>query len=113
MMKVGICDDDQRFLSQMEQSMEELKKKYHYEVQIELYSDGKELLEDFENGFTIIPSKGGYSKKSGYMLMCAISNRDYYEFKQKILEIDPNAFIIINKCYEVNGGVKRSNLPFI
>ena len=50
MMKVGICDDDQRFLSQMEQSMEELKKKYHYEVQIELYSDGKELLEDFENG---------------------------------------------------------------
>ena len=47
------------------------------------------------------------------MLMCAISNRDYYEFKQKILEIDPNAFIIINKCYEVNGGVKRSNLPFI
>ena len=51
MMKVGICDDDQRFLSQMEQSMEELKKKYHYEVQIELYSDGKELLEDFENGF--------------------------------------------------------------
>lgn len=73
----------------------------------------KLILEDFETGFTIIPSKGGYSKKSGYMLMCAISNRDYYEFKQKILEIDPNAFIIINKCYEVNGGVKRSNLPFI
>ena len=34
-------------------------------------------------------------------------------FKSKILEIDPTAFFVISDCYEVQGGVKRSNLPFI
>lgn len=73
----------------------------------------KLILNDFQTGFTSIPSCGGYSKKRNFMIMCVVSNRDYYLFKQKILEIDPNAFIIINSCYEVNGGVKRKTLPFL
>lgn len=73
----------------------------------------KIILNDFQTGFTSIPSRGGYSKKRNFMIMCVVSNRDYYLFKQKILEIDPNAFIIINSCYEVNGGVKRKTLPFL
>lgn len=72
----------------------------------------KLILDDFQTGFTSIPSRGGYSKKRNFMIMCVVSNRDYYLFKQKILEIDPNAFIIINSCYEVNGGVKRKSLLF-
>lgn len=47
------------------------------------------------------------------MIMCAVSNSDYYLLKKRILEIDPSAFMIIDKCYEVNGGVKRSNIPFL
>lgn len=73
----------------------------------------KLILEDFKTGLTIIPSRGGYSKKCGHMIMCVVGNQDYYKFKERILEIDPNAFIIINKCYEVNGGVKRSSFHFI
>ena len=73
----------------------------------------KIILNDFQTGFTSIPSRGGYSKRRGFMIMCVVSNRDYYLFKQKILEIDPQAFIIINSCYEVNGGVKRKTLPFL
>ncbi len=73
----------------------------------------KAILEEFESGFTILPTKGGYSHTRGSLLMVVISNRDYYKFKTKILEIDPSAFFIIDDCYEVNGGVKRSNLPFI
>ena len=73
----------------------------------------KIILNDFQTGFTSIPSRGGYSRKRGFMIMCVVSNRDYYLFKQKILEIDPQAFIIINSCYEVNGGVKRKTLPFL
>ena len=73
----------------------------------------KLILNDFQTGFTSIPSRGGYSRKRGFMIMCVVSNRDYYLFKQKILEIDPQAFIIINSCYEVNGGVKRKTLPFL
>lgn len=73
----------------------------------------KLILDDFQTGFTSIPSRGGYSQKRGFMIMCVVSNMDYYLFKQKILEIDPQAFIIINSCYEVNGGVKRRTLPFL
>ena len=73
----------------------------------------KLILNDFQTGFTSIPSRGGYSKRRGFMIMCVVPNRDYYSFKQKILEIDPQAFIIINSCYEVNGGVKRKTLPFL
>lgn len=73
----------------------------------------KIIFEEFETGFTIIPTKGGYSHTKGSLLMVVASNRDYYKFKTRILEIDPDAFFVIDDCYEVNGGVKRSNLPFI
>jgi len=74
----------------------------------------KNLIEDeFLTGYTIFPTVGGYSHIRGAMIMCVISNRDVKLFKDKILEIDPTAFFVISDCYEVQGGVKRSNLPFI
>ncbi len=69
--------------------------------------------EEFKTGFTIFPTVGGYSHLKGAMLMCVIRNRDTHLFKERILEIDPHAFFVISDCYEVQGGVKRSNLPFI
>ena len=71
------------------------------------------IVKEFHSGFTILPTKGGYSHTRGSMFMVAVSNRDYYRFKTRILEIDPEAFFIIDSCYEVNGGVRRSNIPFI
>lgn len=71
------------------------------------------ILKDFNSGLTCIPSKGGYSKSYGYLIMCVVSNYDYYSLKNKILEIDKNAFIVINNCHEVSGGVKRRNIPFL
>lgn len=73
----------------------------------------KLISEDFKTGFTIFPTVGGYSHIRGAMIMCVIRNRDINLFKDKILEIDPTAFFVISDCYEVQGGVKRSNLPFI
>lgn len=73
----------------------------------------KLILDEFKTGLTIIPSRGGYSLKRGHMIMCVVSNQDYYKFKERLLEIDPKAFLIINKCYEVNGGVKRANFHFL
>lgn len=64
-------------------------------------------------GFTIIPTVGGYSHYKGEMLMCVISTNNYYAFKQTVLDIDPNAFFVINDVYEVNGGYKRQHLPFL
>lgn len=73
----------------------------------------KLILDEFKTGLTIIPSRGGYSLKRGHMIMCVVSNQDYYKFKERLLEIDSKAFLIINKCYEVNGGVKRANFHFL
>ena len=73
----------------------------------------KLIFEEFKTGFTTIPGTGEKKKKNGVLIMCAVSNNDYYLLKNRILEIDPSAFIVIDKCYEVNGGVKRSNIPFL
>ena len=73
----------------------------------------KLIFEEFKTGFTTIPGTGVYSHKNGVLIMCAVSNNDYYLLKNRILEIDSSAFIVIDKCYEVNGGVKRSNIPFL
>lgn len=68
---------------------------------------------EFYAGYTIFPTAGGYSHIRGIMIMCVIRNRDVNLFKERILNIDPTAFFVISDCYEVQGGVKRSNLPFI
>lgn len=74
----------------------------------------KNLLEkDFKAGYTIFPTVGGYSHSKGVMLMCVINNHEVNILKEKLLEIDPQAFFVISDCYQVQGGIKRSNLPFI
>lgn len=71
------------------------------------------ILKEIDTGVTIFNTEGGYSHTKEKMLMCVVRTRDYYLFREKILEIDPHAFFIINDCYEVLNGVKRNNLPFM
>ena len=68
------------------------------------------VLEELQTGVTLLHAQGGFSKKNNHVLMCVVPNRDYYLFKEIVLEIDPNAFFVINDCYEVQGGQRR-NLP--
>ena len=70
------------------------------------------ILHELHTGVTILDVEGGYSKKKGTILMCVVPNKDYYLFKEAILEVDPQAFFVINDCYEVHGGVKAQKLPF-
>lgn len=72
----------------------------------------KVLKEEFKSGFTIYRTKGGYSNHDGDVIMCVVPNRYYYVLKNRILDIDPDAFFVVENCYEVNGGVVRSSLPF-
>jgi len=73
----------------------------------------KLIIEELKMGYTSFPTIGGYSHEKGEMLMCVVSTRDYYLVKEAVLNIDKDAFFVINDCYEVNGGVKKKNLPFI
>ncbi len=71
------------------------------------------ILNELHTGVTILKTEGGYSKEKNNLLMCVVPNKDYYIFKETVLNIDPLAFIVIHDCYEVEGGMKRRNLPFI
>lgn len=71
------------------------------------------ILHELKTGVTILDAQGGYSKEASSVLMCVVPTRDYYLFKETVLAIDKKAFFVINDCYEVSGGVKRRNLPFI
>lgn len=68
------------------------------------------ILEELHTGVTLLHGQGGFSKKNNRVLMCVVPNRDYYLFKEIVLEIDPDAFFVINDCYEVQGGQRR-NFP--
>lgn len=83
-----------------------------------IYTKKEKEVEDFiineiNAGYTILTTEGGYSKTKRKMLMCVVPTRDYFFFKESVLLIDKDAFFVISDCYEVTGGVKRSNLPFI
>ena len=71
------------------------------------------IIKELKTGVTVINVEGGYSSKKGKMLMCVVNNKDYYLFKESVLEIDPKAFFIIDDCYEVTGGFKRERINLI
>ncbi len=73
----------------------------------------KYIIDELETGVTLFNTEGGFLRKKREMLMAVVSNRDYYRIKEKVLEIDEEAFFVVSDCYEVNGGVRRKNLPFI
>ena len=77
-------------------------------------SEVKEIIrEEYDSGFTILNTQSSHNKKRGELIMVVVPNRIYHSFKNRILEIDPNAFFIINDCYEVGGGQRKGTLPFI
>lgn len=70
------------------------------------------IMNEIKLGATEIKVKGGFFGNRKQMLMCVLHNSQYTKFKREILSMDKDAFILANKCYEVNGGVKYDILPF-
>ena len=66
------------------------------------------IIHDLKLGVTRIKAQGGYMNKKQDVLLCVVPNRDYYTFKQIILELDKDAFFIINDCYDIEGGTTKS-----
>ncbi|MBE6157079.1 MAG: YitT family protein [Firmicutes bacterium] len=65
------------------------------------------LLNDFNIGYSLLETKGGIDRKKRKTIMCIVSSREYYRFKNLIMDIDPNAFFITHDCYEVLGGTNK------
>ena len=53
---------------------------------------------------------GVFNGEFGTILDINEKDKNDYLFKEIVLEIDPDAFFVINDCYEVQGGQRR-NLP--
>lgn len=73
----------------------------------------KDFIKSMNTGYTIIRATGGYTNEESDMIMCVLSTTQYYMFKNVIQEIDKEAFIIITDCYEVYGGRRKEDFPFI
>lgn len=67
------------------------------------------IINEMHLGVTILKAEGGYSKNRKDMLLCVVPTKDYYMFKEIILEIDKKAFFIINDCYDTQGGTINKN----
>lgn len=70
------------------------------------------IMNKINTGATEIKVHCGLFEKKKQMLFCIVHNAQYAKFKHNILIMDPNAFILANNCYEVNGGQKYAILPF-
>ena len=54
-------------------------------------------------GATIVKGVGGYSLKEKDIVLCACNNKEMYQIKRRVHEIDPDAFTMILESNEVVG----------
>ena len=67
-------------------------------------------INNMHTGVTILDTTGGFLFEKGKMLQIVVPTRAYNAFREKILEIDSNAFIVVSDCYEVTGGKKEKRM---
>ena len=63
----------------------------------------KKLVHTSPRGVTIVNVVGAYTMREKHMLMCALKQREVVEFQKKVLEIDPDAFIIFSESSQIVG----------
>ena len=72
-------------------------------VFIEVSTIAAALMAKVERGVTLLPSKGGYSKKARTTLLCVVGRTELTRAKRTVLEIDKCAFIVVTDAHEVLG----------
>lgn len=73
-----------------------------------IITDREEKVKDFilkmGHGITVFKAKGGFKRHNEEVLMTVLPTKEYYNLKEGIKMIDPEAFYIITDTYEVFGG---------
>lgn len=69
------------------------------------------IINEIKSGTSEIKITSGYKQENNMMLMCVVPTEKYIKLKQRIIEMDPKAFITILDAYEVYGGTNRYKLP--
>lgn len=61
------------------------------------------ILEQLDRGSTLLQAETGYKKLEQKMVLTVVSNREMSKLNTIVTDIDPHAFMIINKIGEVKG----------
>ena len=61
------------------------------------------ILNEVERGITELQSRGGYSKKDGTVLLCAVQRQEVHHVYGIIYGTDPDAFVIVGEAGEIRG----------
>ena len=61
------------------------------------------IMEDLDRGATGINAKGMYSGQDKLMLFVVVNKKEIVMLKEKVDEIDPQAFVIVTDAREVHG----------
>lgn len=61
------------------------------------------VMKEMDRGITGIQAKGMYSGAEKLMLFCVVSKKEIVLLKEKVDEIDPDAFVIVTDAREVHG----------
>lgn len=77
-------------------------------VQISIYSQAYEkinrlIVTTMDRGSTLFKIKGGYSGEETWVVETVVPKRLLFSFREKILAVDPKAFVVVNPISEVNG----------
>lgn len=80
----------------------------HAQTQVKIISDKTEEIntainQKMDRGSTLIHTSTGYLRKEQDMIMTVISNRQLTQLNSIVMQIDPNAFMIVAKVNEVSG----------
>lgn len=63
----------------------------------------KLLMTELDSGVTFVPAEGGHRLDQKKMIMTTIKENDYTTIKQAVLEVDPEAFMVVSSANEVYG----------
>lgn len=61
------------------------------------------LIDELGRGVTVLEARGGFTGDRKKVIMCAVPTKQYFTAKQRILEIDSEAVILINDVYQSTG----------
>lgn len=59
--------------------------------------------EKLDRGATFLDAQGAYSRKNTKVVLTAVKKQQIAELKQLVVDIDPNAFIIVQEAHQVLG----------
>ena len=61
------------------------------------------ISDKLERGATFLHGEGTYSGKATKVVLTAVKKQQVAELKELVVEIDPNAFIIVQEAHQVLG----------